>query len=222
MSFSQDVIVLKNGDRISGKVKKLENGDVHIDADYGGNIFIIHWEEVERIEIPTASPAHFSVVTSGEDRLSGSIRTGPEVSTPVLVEGEGATVPLEHSELVSLTPINAGFWGRFGTSVDFGLSLTKANETKQFNTRATVSYLTDDWSLEGNVDSLFNSRQNVEDTKRNEFGTNFRYFLTDRWFSVTFGNFLQSDELQLNLRSSIGGAVRRLAPFNSTLSTSAI
>ncbi len=30
MAFAEDVIVLKNGDRISGKVKKLEAGDVHI------------------------------------------------------------------------------------------------------------------------------------------------------------------------------------------------
>ena len=205
MTFAEDVIVLKNGDRISGEVKKLGNGDVHIDAGYGENVFIIDWEEVERIE----SSAYFAVETSGGNRLSGSIRTDPEASTRILVEEQGATVPLEQSELVSLTPIDAGFWGRFGTSVDFGLSLTKANETKQFNTRATVSYLTDDWSLEGNVESLFNSRQDVEDTKRSEFGTNFRYFLTDRWFSVTFGNFLQSDELQLDLRSTIGGAVGR-------------
>jgi putative salt-induced outer membrane protein YdiY len=214
MALAEDVIVLKNGDRISGEVKKLENGDVHIDAGYGENIVIIDWEQVERIE----SPQRFAVVTSGGDRLSGSIRTDPEASTQVLVEGQGATLSFEHSELVSLTPIDAGFWGRFGTSVDFGLSLTKANETKQFNTRATVSYLTDDWSLEGNVDSLFNTRQNVEDTKRSEFGTNFRYFLTDRWFAVTFGNFLQSDELQLDLRSTIGGAVGRyLIRFNRWL-----
>jgi hypothetical protein len=211
MAFAEDVIVLKNGDRISGEVKKLENGDVHIDAGYGQNIFIIDWEEVERIE----SPQRFTVVTSGGGRLSGSIRTDPEASTRVLVEGQGSMVPFEHSDLVSLTPIDAGFWGRFGTSIDFGLSLTKANETKQFNTRAKASYLTDDWSLEGNVDSLFNARQGVPDTKRSEFGTNFRYFLTERWFSVTFGNFLQSDELQLDLRSSIGGAVGRYLVRNN-------
>lgn len=178
---------------------------MRIDTGYGENIFIIDWEEVQRIE----SPQHCAVVTSTGDRVSGSIRTDPDASTRILVEAPSATVPLEHSEVVSLTPINSGFWGRFGTSVDFGMSLTKANETKQFNTRATASYLTDAWSLEGNVDSLFNTRQEVEDTKRTEFGTNFRNFLTDRWFSVTFGNFLQSDELQLDLRSSFGGAVGR-------------
>ncbi len=211
MAFAEDVIVLKNGDRISGEVKKLEAGHVHIDAGYGDNIFIIDWEEVERIE----SPAYFAVGTSGGARLSGSIRTDPEVSTRILVEGQGATVPLEHSELVSLRLIDAGFWGRFSTSVDFGMSLTKANETKQFNTRSTVSYLTDDWSLEGNYTSLWNLREDVPKTKRNELGTNFLYFLTDRWYSVTFGNFLQSDELQLDLRSSIGTGVGRYLVANN-------
>ncbi len=211
MAFADDVIVLKNGDRITGTVKKLENGDVHISADYGENIFIIDWEKVERIE----SLQHFAVMTSGGDRLSGSIRTDPDASTRILVEGQGATVPFEQSDLVSLTPIDAGFWGRFKTSVDFGLSLTKANETRQFNTRARVSYLTDDWSLEGNVNSLLNARQNVPDTKRSEFGTNFRYFITNRWFSVTFGNFLQSDELQLDLRSTMGGALGRYLVQNN-------
>ncbi len=211
MAFAEDVIVLKNGDRISGEVKKLEAGHVHIDAGYGDNIFIIDWEEVERIE----SPAYFAVGTSGGARLSGSIRTDPEVSTRILVEGQGATVPLEHSELVSLRLIDSGFWGRFSTSVDFGMSLTKANATKQFNTRSTVSYLTDDWSLEGNYTSLWNLREDVPKTKRNELGTNFLYFLTDRWYSVTFGNFLQSDELQLDLRSSIGTGVGRYLVANN-------
>ena len=211
MAFAEDVIVLKNGDRISGEVKKLEAGHVHIDAGYGDNIFIIDWEEVERIE----SPAYFAVVTSGGDRLSGSIRTDPDVSTRILVEGQGTTVPLEHSELVSLRLIDAGFWGRFSTSVDFGMSLTKANETKQFNTRSTASYLTDDWSLEGNIDSLWYLRQDVPKTKRNELGTDFLYVITDRWYSVTFGNFLQSDELQLDLRSSIGSGVGRYLVANN-------
>jgi putative salt-induced outer membrane protein YdiY len=205
MGFAQDVIVLKNGDHISGEVKKMEAGDVHIDADYGENVFIINWEEVERIE----SSSYFAVETSGGTRLSGSIRTDPEVSTRLLIEEQGAPVSLEHSALVSLTPIDAGFWGRFGASVDFGMSLTKANETKQFNTRATATYLTEDWSVDGNVDSLFNTRSDVPKTKRNELGTNFRYFLTDRWFSMTFGSFLQSDELQLDLRSSLGSGIGR-------------
>ncbi|UCF35814.1 MAG: hypothetical protein JSU96_13365, partial [Acidobacteriota bacterium] len=38
-----DVLILKNGDRITGKVKKLDQGQIHVDADYGKNVFIIDW-----------------------------------------------------------------------------------------------------------------------------------------------------------------------------------
>jgi hypothetical protein len=45
-----DVLILKNGDRITGKIKTLSNGDLEIDPPYGENIFVIDWNEVERIE----------------------------------------------------------------------------------------------------------------------------------------------------------------------------
>ena len=44
-SAGEDVLVLKNGDHLTGEIKKLVGGDIHIDADYGENIFIIDWGE---------------------------------------------------------------------------------------------------------------------------------------------------------------------------------
>ncbi len=200
-----DILILKNGDRITGKIKKLEQGNIHVDADYGDNVFIIEWKEVERVE----STQDFVVQTSRGRRFTGSIQTDPADSSRVLIEEAGQTVPVEQNVMVSVKPVDQGFWGRFGTSIDFGLSLTKANETKQFTTRASVSYLTEDWSLEANLNTLRNARQGVPNTKRTESGVNFRNFITERWFGIAFGHFLQSDELELNLRSTIGGGAGR-------------
>jgi len=33
--LTADVLILKNGDRITGKIKKLNNGDLEIDPPYG-------------------------------------------------------------------------------------------------------------------------------------------------------------------------------------------
>jgi hypothetical protein len=201
--LAEDVVILKNGDRITGKVKKLNNGDLEISPPYGENLFIIAWNEVERIE----SKSYFIAQTSAGDYVTGSVRTDPEDSNQVLVEGKADTLPVAHAELVYLKPVDEGFWGRLNASVDFGVSLTKADDTKQMNTRATVGYLTEHWSASGQLDALRNIRRDTDTTRRTEVGGDYRYFFSGKWFSLGTANFLQSNELQLDLRSTVGGGV---------------
>jgi len=199
-----DVLILKNGDRITGKIKKLNNGDLEIDPPYGENIFIIDWNEVERIE----SKRNFIAQTSAGEYVTGAVRTNPENTTQVLVEGDARVLPVERSELVYLKHIDESFWGRLSASADFGLSLTKANDTKQLNTRISGGYLTEKWSANVSFDALRNARSDVvETTKRTEVGGDYRYFFAGRWFGLGTANFLQSNELQLDLRSTVGGGV---------------
>jgi len=201
-----DILILKNGDRITGEVKKLERGLVHIDADYGDNIFMIDWEEVERIE----SQEQFIVETARGDRASGSIRMDPDGAARILVEEKGDQLSLEQDEIVAMKPVDEGFWGRFGASVDFGLSVTKADETRQLNSRASASYLSENWSSEVKVNALRNVRRETDTTRRTEVSGNYRRALThvsESWFGIGFANFLQSNELQLDLRSTLGGGV---------------
>ncbi len=75
------VLILKNGDRITGKIKKLNNGDLETDPPYGENIFVIDWNEVERIE----SERNFVVQTSGGEYVTGSVRKDPENANQLLV-----------------------------------------------------------------------------------------------------------------------------------------
>lgn len=200
---ADDVVILKNGDRITGEVKRLNNGDLEIDPPYGENIFIIDWNEVERIE----SKANFIAQTSVGDYVTGSVRTDPDDSNQVLVEGETHVFPIAQTELVYLKPVDEGFWGRLSASVDFGLSLTKANNTRQMNTRGTVGYLTENWSANVLIDALRNVRNDADTTKRTEVGGDYRYYFAGNWFALGTANFLQSNELQLDLRSTVGGGV---------------
>ncbi|HUV13783.1 MAG TPA: DUF481 domain-containing protein [Acidobacteriota bacterium] len=200
---ASDVVIMKNGDRITGDVKKLNNGDLEIDPPYSGTNFILEWKQVERIE----SKATFIAQTSAGDYVTGSVRTDPEDSNQVFVEGETEVLPVEHSELVYLKPVDEGFWGRLSASIDFGLSLTKADGTRQMNTRGTVGYLTEDWSTSVQVDALRNVRDDADTTKRSEVAGDYRYYFAGNWFALGTASFLQSNELQLDLRSTVGGGV---------------
>src|SRR5262247_4039501 len=45
-----DVVVLKNGDRVTGEIKGLQKGELRIKADYMAEAVRLDWARVERIE----------------------------------------------------------------------------------------------------------------------------------------------------------------------------
>jgi putative salt-induced outer membrane protein YdiY len=207
----EDVLVIKNGDRMTGEVDKLAGGDLHFDADYGESLFVIDWAEVERIE----SKENFVFETSRGRRYSGSFRTDPDNPEMIFIAADTGEVSVPASEIVSILPVETDFLGRLGFDVAFGYSFTKANSTQQINLRSSASYLEEAWQAEGRFDTLRNLTDTASNTRRTSFGGSFRRFLTDRWFALGLTSFLQSDEQQLDLRTSVfGGAGRFLVRTN--------
>jgi hypothetical protein len=73
------------------------------------------------------------------------------------------------------------------------------------STRASAGYLTERWSANFLADALRNVRSETDTTRRTEIGGDYRRFFSGRWFAQGNANFLQSTELQLDLRSTVGG-----------------
>ena len=208
---AEDVVVLKNGDRIVGEIKKLTGGDLHIDPDYAESIFVIDWAQVERIE----SKANYVFETSRGQRLSGSFKTDPDNPEAVLIAEDTGEVSVPASEIVSIQPVETNFLGRIGLDVSFGYSFTKANSTQQLNLRSSVNYLEENWAAQARFDTLQNLTDTSPDTKRTNIGGAYLRFVTDRWFAIGIAHLLHSDEQQLDLRTSIlGGAGRFLVRSN--------
>ncbi len=70
-----DTVVMKNGDRLTGEVKKLENGVLYVDTDYVSGSIGIDYLQVARIE----STGRYQVVLNSGERFSGTIRKEPEI-----------------------------------------------------------------------------------------------------------------------------------------------
>lgn len=64
-----DTIIMKNGDRFTGEVKRLEQGVLYIETDYFSGSVGVDWLQVERVE----STATYQVILSGGKRLTGTI-----------------------------------------------------------------------------------------------------------------------------------------------------
>ena len=69
-----DVVVMKNGDRLTGEVKKLENGILYLDTNYVSGSIGLDYLQVAKIE----STGSYQVVLNNGERISGTIRKEPE------------------------------------------------------------------------------------------------------------------------------------------------
>ncbi len=208
---ADDVVVLKNGDRITGEIRKVLSGDLHIDPPYGGNIFIIEWAQIKTIE----SKQTFLVEFSGGKRLSGSLRSDPDDPEKIEVAGADETTLLNQTDIISANPFESGFWGRFGGSVDLGTSITKAESTRTGNFRASVTYTTERWGAAVTADSVVNFTKDTEPARRTNVNINTMMLMGQRWFATVGTTFQQSDEQRLKLRSAVSPGMGRFLIRNN-------
>jgi hypothetical protein len=70
---AQDVVIMTNGDKLVGEIKKVEKDVLTFETDYSDVDFKIKWEKIASIE----SARYFVVETFDGKRLSGSLKPGP-------------------------------------------------------------------------------------------------------------------------------------------------
>jgi len=198
-----DVIILENGDHITGEIKKLDRGKLTLKTDWMGTIEI-EWNRIEKLE----SEYFYEVELSSGAKYFGSIKTAEE-DRKIGVASAYSTNETEHLSVVNITPIRKNFLDRLNLAIETGYNYTQANKSTEFNLGSKASYRVENYLLSGNYSSLFKRQGETEGTKRNELGVNFQRFLKQRWFLLGLSNFLQSDELSLDLRSNLGGGVGR-------------
>lgn len=96
---SADVVTLKNGDRISGDVVKMENNELIIRTSYAGDIFIT-WSEVEKISIDKP----VEIVLNDHASLKGVIETKEGNQTVILLDKTREQVGLRLAEVKKINP----------------------------------------------------------------------------------------------------------------------
>lgn len=205
---ADDVIILKNGDKITGEIKKLVKADLHIDPGYGENVFIIDWAEVKNVQ----GVANFIVETSTRQRLVGVIKTDPASEDRIIIQTMFGPMSVSKSTIVYLDPMKKNFWGRLDLAFDFGLGLTAAKQAKKLNVRAKAGYTDEKWSTGIQYDTLYDIQTDSEaetesKIERSELRADYRRDISGKWFIPGFVDFLQSSELELKLRTTMGGGV---------------
>jgi hypothetical protein len=203
---NDDVVVLKNGDRLTGEIKGLQRGELKIKADYMAEAVRLDWTRIERLE----SKSTFIIALVDGKLFTSVVRLLPSNSdqVPNFIIGtspDGLRVP--QLDVVRIVPADPRFWQRLEGSIDFGLSFTSGNDQYQTNLTATTTYRTGDHSFTASIDTAFSGQPEGDSTTRKQFTFDYRKQLTPRFYVGGLFDLLQSDQQSLNLRTSIGGLV---------------
>ena len=197
-----DVIVMKNGDRFTGEIKGLQNGELSFKASYMATAVSLNWAEVAKVE----SKDVFVVVLT-----SGASHTG-------LVSGESAKVSITEAaqplsvaqpEVVSIRPEERSFWKQLNGSLDYGFNFASGRSETTSSFAAGLSYYDQLNLFQIDTSSQFNDQADVPGTVRNTFTAQYARDLNEKYFVPIFVDLLKSDQQQLNLRTTAGGGLGR-------------
>jgi putative salt-induced outer membrane protein YdiY len=205
---TDDVVILKNGDRMTGEIKGLQSGELKFKADYMAESVRLDWSRVERLE----SKSTFMISLVNGKLFTSGLRLLPsnssEVANFVIVTADNS-LRVPQLDVLRILPLEAGFWRRLEGSVDLGFSFTSGNDQYQTQLIATSTYRTGDHSFTASIDSDFSGQTQGSSTKRREFTFDYRKRLSPKWYAGGFINFLGSDQQSLSLRTTVGGLLGR-------------
>lgn len=195
---AQDAVVVSNGDRIHGEVKELRHARLKFDTDAADNIFI-EWQKVLSLE--AVGPFEIELVTGA--KYFGSIEPAADSGRVQIVEFN-RSVEVDLYSIVTLVPIEAAFLERLDGNIEFGLDFAKANKNLNVTGRAGVSYRGRSVFHSLDASTFVQSRQDVETTRRLTVNAQSQRYLGDRWLAGAVGGLERNDELELDLRTTLG------------------
>ena len=206
-----DVVVMKNGDRLTCEIKGLSAGVLSIRLSYVEGIVGLEWAQVGRLEsnqlflVQTEDGTVYTgklstVAMSGERPMSIQIASAPEKE-----------VEISQHQLVKLDETAESFWQRFNGTISSGIQYSKGNETTQYNIASEVEYPRERWSSQASINSSFASSSGASSiATRNQGDLSVKRLLRwNNWFYSGTSDFLQSSVQDINLQTTLGAGIGR-------------
>ncbi len=207
---STDVIVMKNGDHLTGEIKGLNAGVLYVSMNYILGTSSVQWSEVARLE----SKQLFLVKTEDGSVYSGTLNTAnTEGDRPMKIEVAATTgneVVLERPRIVEMDVTSTKFIERFNGSVNTGIIYSKGNQSTQYSLGAEVNYPRERWGAAASLSSTLSASTGVPASTRNQLNVDaFRLMRWNNWYYEGLGSFLQSSEQGISRQTTAGGGIGR-------------
>lgn len=194
-----DIVVLTNGDRITGEIKKLEAGILRYSTDTMGTVQI-EWRFIQTI----ITDQQQIIETVDGERWLGKIQKPDEGENVQVVTVRGP-VEISPRDVVSAWPVQATFWDKVDLSVSLGYDYAKSTGITNFSGAADFLYRTDRHLYDATLRTDITRQDEADDQNRQEFRFNYQRILTTDRFGAFLMGYESNDALGLDSRL-FGGA----------------
>jgi hypothetical protein len=203
-----DIVTLRNGDRITGEIKRLSRGRLELKTDDVGDI-AIEWDKITAVEAMRL----FDVFMSDGRRLYGTL--GHRVDRFVQVSGAGTDLSLAMADISGITPIGASFWAKLDGSIEAGFTYTRSSGIAQTTINSNTVYRRPAFVFRLTGSATLTQHAG-EDGRDDREALEFSYvrYKGARWYVSGAARLDSNQSLGLDLRSQVGGAVG-LRPVNT-------
>lgn len=193
-----DIVILKNGDKVTCELKELQAGKLRVSTDDMGTVYI-EWDKIATI----TATARYEVELQFGSIYFGSL--GPAAdSRKINVYGDSLTYDLFKAFVVRITPIEDTFIDRLDGSASMGLNYTKANDLAQLILNGDSRYRSRENLFSVSLSSTITEQKDKKTTQYHDLDFKFTRFLDRRWFWGIISRAQQNTEQGIDLRLSLG------------------
>jgi len=200
-----DIVVLINGNAVTGEIKSLDFGSLRYSTDSMGTVNI-DWEDIVNV----TSNQNLQIEVIDGTRYYGLL-TAPEERHTIRLKTPSAVYDFQMTEVIRIIPIETdeNFWQRLDGSFSFGLQTQKSTEITTSSVSGDISYRAREYLVGLRLTSNITDQPAEETTARQTVQVNYQRFKTNRWFTDWFTSWEKNDELGIESRLSLGGALGR-------------
>jgi hypothetical protein len=205
---NDDTVVMKNGDRFTGEIKKLDHGILYFKSSYMLESVQLDWAQVDRLD----SKDSFFVALQNGKRYTGQIEkiAGKDTTAQtVQLDTEGGALKVAQADVISIQQSEGTFWSQLDGSIDYGLSYASGHDALTSSLGANVKYQRTKDYVSLATSSQFSTQSEGPSTNRFTFDGQYFRYLSPQWFYGGLLNLLKSDQQDLNLRTTAGAAFGR-------------
>jgi putative salt-induced outer membrane protein YdiY len=197
-----DVIVMRNGDRLTGQILVMQYGKLSLKTDYLGTA-LIEWLDIARAE----SPQQFVVEDIRGRYFAGTLAPSAVDRRITIIHEDGAQTSLGLDEIGRVYAGETTFLNRLNGSLSVGFDYAKASDISTITGSFDTTYRAPEfrWNVTADVHSTKDPEQGTID--RMSIGYTYQWLLEQQRFVSGLALLERNEETGVEARAQLGAAL---------------